>query len=285
MDDRGSALAEALIVTTLVAFVWAAAAGVLVQLPAQAAKWEDASAMRQRLRVVETRIGRIAAAAGPIVVAVDGTVVRIPSIWPRRLGLTRPGGAAEVSAAAATFLSRVDGHRVLTLAGTLQGTGGEVSAVPEPSCGTQVWCGVGEGDVVLLIARDGACGLFRVEAAGTRPRLMPLLPSGAASFPPSSVMLPIAVDALSFDPDESAIRRYDGYRSDNVMTDGVRALSIDWMLPHGALRDGPFIGTGPMAYDTDQLALRNVSLTLELVESVTGPSLRVALLWRLRTWP
>lgn len=282
MDDRGSALLEALIVTALVGLIWAAAGSVLVQVPAQAAKWEDASAMRQRLRVIETRLARIVSSAGPIVVPVDGSLVRIPSIWPRRLGLTRPGGAGEVSATAVTFLSRVDGHRVLTLAGTLAATGGEVLVVPQPACGSEAACGLREADAVLVVASNGACGLYRVEAAGVRMRLSPLMQPAAPSFPAASAMVPIAIDVMSLDSDESAVRRYDGYRSDNVMIDGVRALAIEWAP---ALGDGPFVGSGPLAFDVDQLAIATVRLTIDLLDTSASAAQRTSLSWRSRAWP
>ncbi|MEX2270060.1 MAG: hypothetical protein WD690_01225 [Vicinamibacterales bacterium] len=285
MDERGSALAEALIVTAIVGAIWAAAAGVLAEVPAQAAKWEDAAAMRQRIRVIDARLRRIASSAVPIALEVDGRSVIVPSVWPRRLGYLRPGGSGEVSATAVTFLSRVQAHRALTLAGTLT-SAGDVMAVPQPGCGSEIACGLAEGDTVLAVAQDGACGLYRVEEPGVRLRLAALMQPGASSFGPGSVLTRVAIDAISFDPGEGGIRRYDGYRSDNVMVDGVRAFAIDWTERAAGLADGPFIGTGPMAYDTDQAAVRAITMTVDLIEAPPAiAARRTVLRWGMPRWP
>lgn len=285
MNERGSALAEALVVTAIVGIVWLAAAGVLGQVPSQAASWEEASAMRQRLRVIETRVGRITASAGSIGVEVDGREVRIPSVWPRRLGWSRPGGAAEVSDAAVTFVSRTDARRVLTLTSALAAGGGEAHVSSRAGCGSAPVCDLDEDDVLLAVAAGGACGLYRVESAGSTLRLAALMQQGAAHFDPGSALVPVRIDVISFDPDERAIRRYDGYRSDNIMADGVRAMSLDWAHWSAALADGPFIGTGPLAYDVDQLALRGVRMAIDLVEAPSADATRrITLGWGLRAW-
>ena len=289
MNERGSALAEALVVTAIVGVVWAAAAGVLGQVPSQAARWEEASSMRQRLRVTESRIGRLASAAGPIAVDVDERDVRVPSIWPRRLGSVRAGGAAEVSAVSVTFLSRTDGHRGLTLTAPLAAGGGDAAVVAHQGCGSSIACGLREGDVLLAVTSAGVCGLYRVDAVGVGPRLTPLMQQAAGEFEAGSVLIPVRVDVISFDSDEQAVRRYDGYRSDNVMTDGVRAVSIDWGALAASLADGPFIGTGPLAYDIDQLRLHGVRMTIELVEAPASQPLdatrRITLAWGRPAWP
>src|SRR5690606_1155078 len=90
VSDRGFALVDALVATALMAVVCMAAADVLVALPSLAAGWDDAADARQRMRVVEARVAGVAAGAGPILVEAGGTVARVPSLWPRRLGLWRP---------------------------------------------------------------------------------------------------------------------------------------------------------------------------------------------------
>ena len=273
---------EALIVTAIVGLIWAAAASVLSQIPAQAAKWEESSAMRQRARVIEGRVGRIVAAAGVIEADVDGRVVRVPGIWPRRLGATRPGAAGEVSGSAATFLTRNGPQRQLTLLDALAASGGDAAASPRAGCGSAPACGLREGDVVLVIAADGACGLYRVAAAGARIRVDGLMQQGSASFGAGAAVVPIDVEAVTFDADERALRRYDGYRSDNVMTGDVHDMSFDW--PPGVLGDGPFTGSGPLAYDVDQLSLRRVQLSVELFDTTGAPARRSVMNWNAGSW-
>lgn len=285
MDERGAALLEALIASALALVIGAAVLGVLAELPAQAARWEEAAAARQRVRAVEVRLARIAAGARSIELQVDGAPVRVPSIWPRRLGLFRPGGAGEVSAGAVTFLSRVDGHRDVVLASALGSTASSVAFAPGPGCGAAPACGLRAGDLLLAVSRDGACGLFRVSAAGERLDLAAVMEPGAPAFEPGSVLVPIVVDALSFDAGAGALRRYDGYRSDNVMADGLRdGVFEPW--PAAALGDGPFIGTGPLAFDVDQLSLEGVGLTLSALPVPRMPPAPGARLsWRAGRWP
>lgn len=273
---------EALIVTAIVGLIWAAAASVLSQIPAQAAKWEESSALRQRARVIELRVGRIVASAGVIEADVDGRVVRVPAIWPRRLGATRPGAAGEVSARAATFFTRDGPQRQLTLLETLAASGGDVAALPRPGCGWATACGLREGDVVLVIAADGACGLYRVTAAGARIRVDGLMQQGSASFGDGAAVVPIDIEVITFDAEERALRRYDGYRSDNVMTGDVRDMSFDW--PAGVLADGPFAGSGPLAYDVDQLLLRRVQLSVDLFDATGGSARRSVMSWNAASW-
>lgn len=287
MRDRGAALVEALIVTATAGLIWAAAVRVLADLPAQASAWEEAAAARQGLRVIEARLARLAAGAEVIALDVDGRDVRIPAVWPRRLGLFRPGAAGDVSARDITILSRVDGHRSLMLASALGADGSSVDASPRQGCGSAPACGLREGDAVLAAARDGECGLFRVDAAGTRLALAPLMQPGIQAFPPGSVLIPIVIDAVAFDAAEGALRRYDGYRSDSILVDGLRRVTITAAAAQPiTLGDGPFIGSGPLAYDVDQRSLSGIEMSIEPIDGARGGLPRVVTLrWRARAWP
>jgi hypothetical protein len=286
-DARGSAIVEALIATAIAGMVWAAAAGVIARMPAQAAAWEEAAAARQRARAIETRVARMAAGAGPIAVEVDGTPVRVPAVWPRRLGLFRPGAAGEVSTSALTLLLRVDGHRVVFLAGPLGAGTSSVAFTNGPGCGAAAACGLRAGDVLLAVRRDGACGLYRVGAVEVRLDLAAIMEPGAPVFEPGSVLVPIAIEVLWFDPVDGALRRYDGYRSDNVMADGLADVVIEhWPHAPAALAGGPLVGTGALAYDLDQLSVEGVSFRLVPAAPARGaPSPGARPGWRTRRWP
>jgi hypothetical protein len=285
MAERGAALIEALIVTAISAVIWTAAVGVIAELPARSAAWDEAAAARQVVRAIEGRVGRLAASVTPIVVEVEGTVVRVPAVWPRRLGLLRPGGVGEVSRDAITLISRVDGHRAVTLSAALPIGGGQVPFEPQRGCGTAVACGLRAGDHVLVIDRTAACGLFRVVAAGARLDLDPLMPT-ARSFIPGSVIVPVAIDVIAFDGSERAVRRYDGYRSDNIVADGILGIAIAARGPVAAdLGDGPFIGDGALAFDADQLSVITIELEMTLAAIADRPQSRMLFHWRVRAWP
>jgi prepilin-type N-terminal cleavage/methylation domain-containing protein len=275
MDDRGFTLVEALIVLAISAAIAMVALQAIAEVPPRAREWEEASAERQALRTLETRLARLAAGAAPIAVAVDDQTVSVPAIWPRRLGLVRPDAAGTVSGTAVTFLSRVDAHRVLILASALAAAGGSAAFSGTPGCGSSAACGVRAGDLLLAVDRTGAAGLFRVAAIAARLDLESLMGAGAASFPPGSALVPIAIDVISFDAAESAIRRYDGYRSDNVLIDGIGSAAIAIRAP-ARLDDGPFVGEGALSFDTDQLRISAVAIDVPK---------RARFEWRTRAWP
>jgi len=287
MSERGAALVEALLAALIAGVIGAAAMRVIGDLPARAAQWEDASAVRQRLRTFEARLARLMGRASPIEIDVSGAIVRIPSIWPRRLGFWNPGAPAEVASADVTVLSRPDSHRALALTSALGGAGGEVFVAARPGCGSDPVCGVRAGDFLLAVAADGACGLFRVLTAGSRWELFPLMPSGAPAFAPGSALVPVAIDVLSFVAAERAVRRYDGYRSESVMVDELSDVRFTLAADGGVvLGDGPFAGSGALAYDVDQLRVRGVTARVTMEQANVPPVVSVELLeWTFPRWP
>lgn len=286
MRERGAALIEMLVVLAVSAVAWTIATRVVVEVAPRASEWEEVSAGRQTLRAIESRVARLASGAAAIVVDVDGHAVAVPPVWPRRLGFVRADTASTLSASAVTFLSRPDAHREVVLSSALAAGGGSVAFSPRRGCGSDAVCGFAPGDFVLAVESGGAAGLFRIEAAGTRLDLEPLMEAGASSFPPDSVIVPVVVDVIAFDAAEGALRRYDGYRSDNVLVDGVRSAAFA-VLSAAPLGDGPFAGSGALAFDRDQLAIAGVQIDVVLLPPshrvIAPPAARMA--WRTRPWP
>ena len=302
MNERGFSLVDALLAIAIFSLVSASTLGVVTTLPAQTARWQDAAEARQRLRVIDGRGARLAANAGPIVLDVGGEIARVPSLWPRRLGLLRAGDVTEVSATAVTFLSRTDGHRVLALAETLSGSG-TVAVTPAAGCGAAAACGLSAGDIVLAVSEASACGLYRVTATGARLTLEALMPAGA--FAPGAALVPVSVTTLFLDEEAGELRVYDGYRSDNVLVDAIERLVIalepgpppaiaaeEWGGPFvddagvwrgtGRLGDGPYAGSGALAFDIDQIALRAVAAGVTSSDRPDVPAIAASLWWRTR---
>lgn len=301
MSSRGAALVDAIVALAVTAVVCLAAAEILIALPARNARWDESAEARQRLRVLDARVAGRITHATPIEVDVAGTRVRVPSLWPRRLGFWHADDVAHVTDAAITVLARADGHRELTLVSALGSTGGVVDVTSAAGCGTAAFCGLTVGDIVLAVSADNACALFRVQ--GVTPLLdLAALMSGGPGFATGAVLVPGVVTVVAFDPDEHAVRFYDGYRSDNVLVDEVEAVTFvlepaappasdlaEWGGPFvdeaghwrgsGALGDGPFVGSGPMTFDIDQLACGGVSASIVL----TGAP-GVATTWRTPQW-
>ena len=302
MNERGFSLVDALVAIAIFSLVSASTIGVVTTLPAQTSRWQDAAESRQRLRVIDGRGARLAANAGPIVLDVGGAIARVPSLWPRRLGLLRAGDAAEVSATAVTFLSRTDGHRVLTLAETLSGSG-VVAVTQGAGCGAAAACGLSSGDTVLVVSETSACGLYRVTATGARLTLETLMQVGA--FPPGAALVPVSLTTLFLDDEADELRAYDGYRSDNVLVDAIERLAIalesgsppafaakEWggqfvdeagvWRGTGRLGDGPYVGSGALAFDIDQIAVRALAASVTLSDRPGVPAIAASLWWGTR---
>ena len=307
MNDRGFGLVDAMAAVALMGVVGMAASGMLVSLPPQVSAWSDAADARQRLRVVEARVAEITARAVPIVVDIGGQVVRVPAVWPRRLGFWRAEDPAVVSSSAVTIVARTDGHRRLTTADALGAAGGTISIIPAEGCGAAEACALAAGDLVLLLSAAGECALHRVVDSDARIELAALMPGGPA-FDPGSILLPVVVTVISFEAGDEELRFYDGYRSDNVLLDGATAFQLslesggapafagrEWggsvvdgygvARGSGRLGDGPFVGTGPMAFDVDQLFLNRIVASLA-VGGVSDARPRSAQLeWGTPPWP
>ena len=278
MNERGFTLVEVIVSLGVMGIVLASAMGVVAALPRQAARWEDAADARQRLRVVDARGARLAAGAGPIRVRTGAAEIRVPSIWPRRLGLIEAGAPGDVTPGAVTFVSRPDGHRTLLLDETLGPPGGTVAVRGSAGCGTAPACRVTPGDILMAVSDGSDVGLFRVTAVNARLTLSALMPGPA--FAAGSVLVPVTVAALSFADGE--LRLYDGYRTDGVIVDGLASHAIAFEPAGLRLDDGPWVGTGPLAFDADQLLVRGVTSAVALVarEGVTAE--RARLVWGVR---
>ena len=307
MNERGFSLVDALLSIAIMSIVSASAMRVVTTLPGQMTRWHDAAEARQRLRVIDARGSWLAANAAPIVLDIEGTVARVPSLWPRRLGLLRAGGVPDVSDTAVTFLARPDGHRQLTLVDPLNGGGGDVALAPQPGCGAAAACGLVPGDLVLVVSGASACGLYRVSAVAARLTLDALMPAGASGFAPGAVVVPVSMTTLFLDEDAGELRIYDGYRSDNVIVDAVEGIGIalavaappafgpaEWggafvdaegaWRGTGRLGDGPYAGTGPLAFDVDQLTLHGVAANVTLAGSPGSLPASARLHWRTPGW-
>ncbi len=278
MSERGFSLIEAIVSLGVMAIVLASAMGVVAALPRQAARWEDAADARQRLRVIDARGARLAANAGPIGVRVDDDIVRVPSIWPRRLGLIGAGPPAEVSPGVVTFVSRADGHRMLVLDEPLGPSGGAVAARGSPGCGTAAACRVSPGDILMAVSAASDVGLFRVTAVSARLALDAVMPG--VGFAAGSVLVPVTLASLAFEAGE--LRLYDGYRSDSVVVDGLAGFALTFEPGGLRLDDGPWMGTGPLAYDVDQLRVRGVAGEIALLEREGPAAHRALVVWGVR---
>lgn len=277
MNERGFTLVEAIVSLGVMGIVLASAMGVVAGLPRQAAQWEEAADARQRLRVIDGRGARLASGAAPFSVRAGATDIRVPAVWPRRLGLIDAGAPGDVTPHAVTFLSRAGAQRMLRLDEPLAAAGGTVSVRAAAGCGAAAACRVSQGDIVLGVSAAGDLGLFRVSAVSARLTLDVLM--RGAAFPAGSVLVPVTMASLSFADGE--LRVYDGYRSDAAVVDGLAGHAMTFEPPDLSLHDGPWQGTGPLAFDADQLQVRAVT-TESVLAGHRVPGQGALLVWGIR---
>jgi hypothetical protein len=137
---------------------------------------------------------------------------------------------------------------------------------------------VSPGDILMAVSATSDIGLFRVASVNARLTLEALMPG--AAFAAGSVLLPVTMASLAFGDGE--LRLYDGYRSDGVVVDGLAGFDVTFEPAGLRLGDGPWIGTGPLAFDADQLLVRGVRSEVALVERAVVPAERALLVWGVR---
>ncbi len=157
-------------------------------------------------------------------------------------------------------------------------------------------CGYRAGDLVLVFDDRPAWGLFRVRDTGeTALRLEPSGP-GAAAFPAGAVIAPIDVRHYYLDEERRQLRRYDGWRGDLPLLDGVAALEFRFFgvaagagercrgegpgVSRGRLEeialdrfaDGPWCGPASSPVDADLLRVRALGLDIRVEGAAAGPA-------------
>jgi hypothetical protein len=160
---------------------------------------------------------------------------------------------------------------------------------------------------VLIATAEGAFGLYRVEDAGARFTFTALMPAGVPALTPGALVVPIVITTISLDAEAGELRSYDGYRSDNVIVDRLDSMTIHleagerprpgagelggplfdeagFWRGTGRLGDGPFAGAGSLAFDIDQILMRQVVVDAVLREAASPVLTPLHFEWRPAGW-
>lgn len=297
VPDTGLSLIEAIVALALTLVLlgaaWAAVRPALLlnrTLPAMA----DG---QQRLRHAFDRLhaGLTAAGRGTTRVA-PGPLRRIlPPVVPYRMG--RRAGDREhlqVRSDAITTLSvSAEGGAETRLLNATAGSGAEVRLPPGPGC-VRRGCGYRVGDLALVFDDRPAWGLFRVSGIGEGTLVLDKVGPGTAAFAAGAAIAPLDVRHYYFDSARRQLRRYDGWRGDFPVVDGLAALRFRFFgvaavsgpppcvasAPSGAagrlveialaeFSDGPWCGPAGSPFDEDLLRVRAVGFDVR-VENAAG---------------
>ncbi len=252
---------------------------------------------QQRMRHAFDRLHAELAAAGRGTARVQpGPLLRVlPAVVPYRVGRrARDGEHRQVRPDAITVLSvSPDGGAETRLLDAVGGSVLESRLAPGPGCAGG-GCGYRAGDLVLIFDDRPAWGLFRVREVGeTMLWLEPAGPS-AAAFEAGAVVAPIDVRHYYLDRQQRQLRRYDGWRGDFPLLDGVAALEFRFFgvaagggdqcrgeesgAPQGRLEeipldrfaDGPWCGPAWSPFDGDLLRVRALGLDIRIEGAPDG---------------
>lgn len=289
--DAGLSLLETIVALALTLIVLAGLYGTVRpalllnrSLPAMA----DA---QQRLRHAFDRLHADLLAAGRGTTRVEpGPLLRmLPPIVPYRVG-RRAGGREhqQARADAITMLSvPPDGGAETRLLDAMTGSGAEVRLAPGQGC-ARSGCGYRAGDLVLVFDDRPAWDLFRVRAIGEGTLVLEQVGPIATAFPAGAVVAPLDVRHYYFDEEQGQLRRYDGWRGDFPVLDGLAALRFRFFggaaaagapctagvsdTPRGPLQeiplerftDGPWCGSAGSPFDADLLRVRAIGFDLRV---------------------
>ena len=286
--EAGLSLIETVVALALTLVVLAALYGVVRpallltrSLPAMA----DA---QQRLRHAFDRLHADLMAAGRGTTRVERGPLRgmLPPIVPYRVGRgAREGEHRQVRSDAITTLSvSPDGGAETRLLDAMTGSGADVRLAPGPGC-ARPGCGYRSGDLVLVFDDRPAWGLFRVRGAGETTLALDEVGPTATAFAAGAVVAPVDVRHYYLDEERRQLRRYDGWRGDFPMLDGLAALEFRYFgvaaagppcaaeapdAPRGPLdeiplerfTDGPWCGPAGSPFDADLLRVRAVGFDI-----------------------
>ena len=294
--EAGLSLVETIVALTLTLAVLAGLYGAVRpalrlnrSLPAMA----DA---QQRLRHVFDRFHADLMAAGRGTTRVDpGPLVRVlPPIVPYRVG--RRAGEREHRQVRTDGLTTLavsrDGGAEVRLADAVPGSGAEVRLAPGPGC-ARSGCGYRTGDLVLVFDDRPAWALFRVRGTGERALALEQAGPIGTAFAAGAAVAPVDVRHYYFDDERRQLRRYDGWRGDFPVVDGLAAVRFRYFggaaaagppCPAGApdarrgpleeiapdrFTDGPWCGPAGSPFDADLLRVRAIGFDLR-VESAAS---------------
>ena len=287
--DAGLSLLETVVALALTLMVLAGLYGTVRpalllnrSLPAMA----DA---QQRLRHAFDRLHADLLAAGRGTTRVEpGPLLRmLPPIVPYRVG--RRAGDREhrqVRSDAITMLSvPADGGAETRLLDAMTGSGAEVRLAPAQGC-ARSGCGYRAGDLVLVFDDRPAWDLFRVRGVGEGTLALEQVGPTATAFPAGAVIAPLDVRHYYLDEEQRQLRRYDGWRGDFPVLDGLAALQFRFFggavvagspctvevsdAPQGPLQeipldrfmDGPWCGPAGSPFDADLLRVRAIGFDI-----------------------
>lgn len=267
-EERGYTFVELIVASGIVIAVCAAVLGLLHDGLAATPVLEETTDLHQRMRVSIDRLDaeiRAAAAGSP-----SGSISRFfAAIEPR--GPTDAPGTALPSRLTVRYVPHGGAYSRLVQPLVPAAPVAFIETVGCP-VGTTA-CGFNAATTALVFDTTGSADLVSVDAIGPGALTISSVAAGRAAYPAGSEVVEARQVSFVFDPVARQLRRLEGGGS-FVLVDNITALSFQYFaadmspLPLAIFADGPFVGSGSIAFDADLLRVRTVRATLRMETGV-----------------
>lgn len=250
--QRGYSVIELLVASAVLLVVCGSVFGLLHDALAATPVLEETTDIHQRARVVADALAADVRAASAGTAA--GTLSRYLAAVEPRAPWDPPGSADET---VLTLRYTTAGGAHARLAQPLD-PGVNVAALEGAGCpsGTTA-CGFTAGTQAVIVDDAGLAAFVTVDAIGPATLVISDPYAGrAAAFAAGALVAEATEVSYTYDAGARQLRRTEGGGS-FVIADNVVGATFDYFgdgalpLPLGVFQDGPFQGSGPLAFDTD----------------------------------
>lgn len=279
VSERGYSIVELLVSTAIMLTVIGSVCEIMSPAHATAFVQAEMQDMQQRARAVADRLTHDLwlAGAGPTSGSRRGPLIRyFAPVLPRvccGAGADAPGSVSSNRLTIA-FVPRDSPEAVLSSAVAPDALRLDVAA--GASCPTSVpACGFADGDVLLVFDDSGQYDVFKLDLGSGLPMLGPLTPAFDRRYPAGATVCRVVVRSYYRDIPSNQLFTADGDGAPQPVVDRIVALRFEYVDAAGTpldvlLADGPWRGSGSMAYDADLLRVRRMRVSYTIRSGLQG---------------
>ncbi|HTL43630.1 MAG TPA: hypothetical protein VL262_04765 [Vicinamibacterales bacterium] len=279
VSERGYSIVELLVSTAIMLTVIGSVCEIMSPAHATAFVQAEMQDMQQRARAVADRLTHDLwlAGAGPTSGSRRGPLIRyFAPVLPRvccGAGADAPGSVSSNRLTIA-FVPRDSPEAVLSSAVAPDALRLDVAA--GASCPTSVpACGFADGDVLLVFDDSGQYDVFKLDLGSGLPMLGPLTPAFDRRYAAGATVCRVVVRSYYRDIPSNQLFTADGDGAPQPVVDRIVALRFEYVDAAGTpldvlLADGPWRGSGSMAYDADLLRVRRMRVSYTIRSGLQG---------------
>ena len=279
VSERGYSIVELLVSTAIMLAVLGSVCEIMSPAHATAFVQAEMQDMQQRARVVADRLTHDLwlAGAGLTSGSRRGPLIRyFAPVLPRvccGAGADAPG-AISSNRLTMAFVPRGSPEAASSSAigpGALH-----LDVAAGPSCPPSVpACGFADGDVLLVFDDSGQYDVFKLDLASGLPMLDPLTPAFDRQYAAGATICRVVVRSYYRDIASNQLFVAEGDGGPQPVVDRIVALRFEYVDASGTpfdvlLGDGPWRGSGSLAYDADLLRVRRIRVSYTIRSGLQG---------------